>query len=161
MLNLQEISDQMEIIQVIQRYAGALDKKDFVLLRNVFTADAQLIYVMGEVRVECSMLQADDFFKPRLVKCCWTSHLVSNPLIQLQGDRAHASSRFTATHMQIRDDGSPNTWIVSGHYEDELMREPEGWRIRKRVTNAPYEEGILLTEGGREFKEAQLVEDAD
>src|SRR5205823_4576544 len=83
---------------------------------------------------------------------------------QRSGDRAHgrsarASSRLTATHVQIRDDGSRNVWIVSGVYEDEFVREARGWRIRKRVTIAPYEEGEFLADGVREFASPPSLRD--
>jgi hypothetical protein len=160
MANIQEISDHLEIIQVIQRYGKALDEKRFDLLRTVFTEDAQLVYLLGKQLIEFPMQEADKLFKAFLTKCYWSSHLISNPVIELQRDRAHASSRVTATHIQIREDGSRNIWIVSGAYEDELVREAEGWRIRKRVTNAPYEQGAFLAEGVREFQVAPTVKGA-
>jgi hypothetical protein len=140
---IQELSDHLEIIQVIQRCAKALDEKRFDLLQTVFTDDAQLVSLIGEQRIESSWAF--------LTKCSWTSHLVSDPVIELQRDSAHASSRVTVTHIQLREDGSRNIWIVSGSYEDELVREAEGWRIRKRVTNFPCEQGAFLAEGVREF----------
>jgi hypothetical protein len=160
MATIREVADHLEIIQVIQRYAKALDEKHFELLGTVFTEDAQLIYLIGKQLIECPMQEADQTFKAFLTKCYWTSHLISDPVIELQGDRAYASSRVTATHMQIREDGSRNIWIVSGAYEDELIREAKGWRIRKRVTNAPYEQGVFLAEGVREFQGAPSVRDA-
>ena len=157
MMSLQEIADHLEIIQVIQRYAKALDEKHFALLGTVFTKDAQLVYLIGQQLLEFPMQDAEKTFKAFLLKCYWTSHLISDPVIELQGDSAHASSRVTATHMQIREDGSRNIWIVSGAYNDELIREAEGWRIRKRVTNAPYEQGNFLADGVREFDVAPSV----
>ena len=62
--------------------------------------------------------------------------------------------------MQIREDGSHNIWIVSGAYDDDLRREAGDWRIWKRVTNAPYEQGVFLAEGVREFHMAPLVRQA-
>lgn len=160
MANVQEISDHLAIIQVIQRYAKAIDEKRFDLLRTVFTEDALLVYLLGEERIEFTMQEADKTFGAFLTKCYLTSHLVSDPVIDLQGDRAHASSRVTATHMQIREDGSRNIWIISGGYEDELVREPEGWRIRKRECNGWYEQGAFLAEGVREFQLAPSVKGA-
>ena len=157
MMSLQEIADHLEIIQVIQRYAKALDEKRFDLLGTVFTKDAQLVYLIGQQLLEFPMRDAEKTFKAFLLKCYWTSHLISDPVIELQGDSAHASSRVTATHMQIREDGSRNIWIVSGAYDDELIREAERWRIRKRVTNAPYEQGNFLADGVREFAVAPSV----
>ena len=138
MMNIQEISDHLEINQVIQRYGKALDEKRFDLLKTVFTQDAQLIYLLGEQLFKFPMEEAVKLFKSFLTKCYWTCHLISNPVIELGGDSAYCTSRVTATHNQIREDGSRNVWIVSGAYEDEFVRESDGWRIRNRVANAPY-----------------------
>ena len=157
-MNLQEIQDHLEITQVLQRYAKALDDKCFNLLHTVFTADAWLVYVIGAQRIEASMPEAEQtLFRLFLTKCYWTAHLVSALLIELQGDVAHAASRAIATSIQIRKDGSRNMWIVWGGYEDDFVRTAEGWRIRQRVTNAPCEQGVFLAEGVREFQGAPPV----
>ena len=158
-MTTQDAADHLEIIQVIQRYVKAIDEKRFDVLASVFTEDAELVYLVGKQLIEASMKTAEATFKAFLWKCFWTSHLVSDPTIELMGDRARASSRLTATHVQIRDDGSRNVWIVSGVYEDEFVREARGWRIRKRVTIAPYEEGAFLADGVREFASPPSLRD--
>ncbi|MEZ4547165.1 MAG: hypothetical protein R3B51_05330 [Thermodesulfobacteriota bacterium] len=47
---------------------------------------------------------------------------------------------MTATHSDLRG-RARNIWIVSGAYEDDFVREAAGWRIKRRVVNAPYERG--------------------
>jgi hypothetical protein len=45
--------------------------------------------------------------------------------------------------MVTPDDNAP--WVdVVGHYDDELVRGPGGWRIRRRATNTPR----MITGGG-------------
>ena len=83
--------------------------------------------------------------------------LTSCPVIDLKGDEACASSRVTATHIQICEDGTRNIWILSGAYEDELVRHNAEWRIRKRVANVPYEQGFFRADGVREFPSAPTV----
>ncbi len=161
MKNIQEISDTLEITEVIQRYGKALDEKKFDLLDKVFTKDAKLAYLLGEDLYKFTMENGVEFYKSFLFKCYWTCHLISSPLIDFRGDSACSSSRVTATHIQIRENGSRNIWIVSGAYQDELVRESGGWRISKRVANAPYVEGSFLTDGVREFQEAPSVKDTD
>ena len=43
-LSLQEISDRIEIEDLLQRYTAAIDAKDWELLATVFTPDATLDY---------------------------------------------------------------------------------------------------------------------
>lgn len=160
MLKMQELSDHIEISQVIQRYGKALDDKNYGLLQKVFTEDAQLVFWLSGRLIELSMQQSDKLWREHLTKCSRSLHLFSNPVIEIQGDRAHTSCRSTATHIQIREDGSRNIWIVQGFVEDEWIRKPEGWRIWKRVSNNPYDEGAFLAEGVREFPEAPSGWDA-
>jgi|ERR1051326_835791 hypothetical protein len=158
-MTIEEITDHVQIIQVVQRYAKAIDEKRFDVLAGLFTEDAELVYLIGEQLIERSVKEAESTFKAFLTRCLWTSHLVSDPVVDLQGDRAHASSRLTATHIQLRDDGSRNVWIVSGAYEDDLLRDARGWRIRKRVTIAPHEHGMFLSQGVREFHSPPSLRD--
>ena len=84
MMSLQEIADHLEIIQVIQRYAKALDEKRFDLLGTVFTKDAQLVYLIGQQLLDFPMRDAEKTFKAFLLKRYWTSHLISDPVIELR-----------------------------------------------------------------------------
>lgn len=154
------VEDYIEICQLIQLYGKALDEKKYHLLNAVFTPDAQLVYLLGEQLIKLSMKESDNLFRKFLTKCYWTSHLISNPVIEIKGETAESTSHVTATHIQVKKDGSKNIWIVSGAYEDELVRGSEGWRIYKRIANAPYEEGNFLMEDVREFTTYQYVDES-
>lgn len=160
MYNTQDISDHVEINQLIQRYGRALDEKKYDLLKTVFAPDAELVYLLGEQMIKLPMSESDNLFKKFLTKCYWTSHLISNPVLEIRGDTAESRSHVTATHIQIKQDGSQNIWIVSGAYEDELVRLSGGWRIKKRIANAPYVEGEFLMEGVREYTACPSVDES-
>ena len=49
-LSLQEISDRIEIEDLLQRYTAAIDAKDWDLLGSVFTPDATLDYTLFSVK---------------------------------------------------------------------------------------------------------------
>jgi len=91
------------------------------------------------------------------MKCYWSCHLISAPVVEISGDSAYSTCRVTATHIQVYEDGLRNIWIISGAYEDDFVREAAGWRIKRRVVNAPYEEGHFVSEGVKEFPEAPGV----
>jgi hypothetical protein len=160
MYNTQNISNYLEINQLIQRYGKALDEKKYDLLKTVFAPDAELVYLLGEHLIKLPISESDNLFKKFLTKCYWTSHLISNPVLDIRGDTAESRSHVTATHIQVKEDGSQNIWIVSGAYEDELVRLSEGWRIKKRIANAPYVEGEFLMEGVREYATYPSVDES-
>jgi SnoaL-like protein len=160
MHNTQDISNHLEINQLIHRYGKALDEKKYDLLKSVFTTDAELVYLLGEQLIKLPMSETDNLFKKFLNKCYWTSHLISNPVLDIRGNAAESRSHVTATHIQVKEDGAQNIWIVSGAYEDELVRISEGWRIKKRVANAPYVEGVFLMEGVREYTTYPSVDES-
>src|SRR5690606_39490202 len=59
-------------------------------------------------------------------------HLVSNPQIEVDGDRATARSR----HLLImRGEGGQPVPMLTGLYEDELIRVDGEWKILRRVDN--------------------------
>jgi hypothetical protein len=72
-----------------------------------------------------------------------TYHRLSNFAIEVNGDTATARTYVHAVLMITPDDNG--LWVdVIGHYDDELVRGADGWRIRRRVTHTPR----LLTGGG-------------
>jgi len=160
MNNSEEISSRLEITELLQIYGKALDEKKYNLLKSVFTPDAELVYLLGDQLIKLPMSESDNLFKRFLTKCYWTSHLISTPVLDIQGDTAESRSHVTATHIQIKEDGTQNIWIVSGAYEDDLVHTPTGWRIKKRIANAPYVDGVFMMEGVREYTSYPSVDRA-
>jgi hypothetical protein len=59
---------------------------------------------------------------------------MTNLVIRVDGDRATARSYVHALLMAIPDDSA--SWVEAlGHYDDELVRTPDGWRIARRTTH--------------------------
>ncbi|MCA9811060.1 MAG: nuclear transport factor 2 family protein, partial [Candidatus Dadabacteria bacterium] len=81
MPNTEELSDYYEISQAVQVYGKALDEKRFGLLGKVFSKDAELIYLLGENVIKFKEEEAEDLFKSFLVKCYWSCHLISTPVV--------------------------------------------------------------------------------
>jgi len=154
MLTPQQISDHIEIAQLIQRYGMALDENRYELLDSVFTPDAFLHYEMVDQKTQGPYPMWRKLFASFLEPFYWTQHVFSDPIIELHGDRATSTCRLIATHVQIlRDpatsdqgpsDQKRNTWTVWGTYHDTLERTPSGWRIRERHFSSPHTEGEAL-----------------
>jgi uncharacterized protein (TIGR02246 family) len=59
-------------------------------------------------------------------------HLVSNPQVDVEGDRATARSRHL---LLMRGPGGEPVPELAGLYEDEFVREDGEWKILRRVDN--------------------------
>ena len=95
MLTPQEISDQIEIAQVLNRYFRAIDTKDWALLDSVFTKDAAVHYTTpGEI--ETTYEKIASIFPVFTSSFFFTQHDASQMLIHVDGDRAESSNSLRA-----------------------------------------------------------------
>ena len=154
MLDERATSDHIEITQLLQLYFHALDWKNYALLDRVFSADAELHYDMGAMgegakKDLSTMVKQFEAFNRVFA---FTQHIMGQPLIHCDGDRATSTTALRAVHVQVALDGSENTWVVYGFYEDLHRRTEAGWRIQKRYFRATHFDGKLLpAEGVRSF----------
>ena len=154
MTDNRRFEDELAIIHVIQQVARAFDEKlHDELLPKVFDDEASILYRLRGRRIDFSMPKGLALFKHFHDRCYWTQHLVSPHVVSIDGDTARAATPVHAVHLQIRDDGSHNQWVIAAVYHDELVRRREGWRIRSRKALCPYVEGDFLVDGVRLFPE--------
>jgi len=76
-----------------------------------------------------------------------TVHLLSNVVIELDGDSARASSRVQACHWFAATAGlgpvRASECVLVASYEDRLRRLPQGWRITHRQVTVGGPGGLL------------------
>jgi hypothetical protein len=124
--------DKSQIAEVLIRYATGIDFKDWALLRTCWTDDVDANY--GEVGQFAGADAITDLMKQLHDAMGPTYHRLSNFTITVDGERATAKSYVFAHLQAIPDD--PTTWVEAlGHYDDELARTPQGWRIARRTTH--------------------------
>lgn len=137
-MTLQEISDRLEIQDLIARYSYALDSRDFDALDELFTEDAVLDYTAtGAVRG--TLAEMKTFVANAFTMFAGTQHLTTQTMIRFDDDgtTAHAKS---ACHNPMVFDGDlkPKMMIVGLWYVDTLVRTPQGWRFHERVEELLY-----------------------
>jgi hypothetical protein len=131
-LSLQQISDRIEIDDLLIRYTVAIDTKDWELLDTVFTPDAVVDYTTsGGVKGDYPEVRA--WLAKALAPFEMTQHLISNSVVRVDGDAATA--RTMVFNPMGTDDGN---W-----YDDKLVRTPEGWRIAERFEEQAFFDGAL------------------
>ena len=136
---LAALTDRLAIVDLLHRYATGLDTKDWDKLASVFTADGVADYgALGGVNQGPAAI----------VKLCSgalggldaSQHIITNEVIELDGDRARARCYFQAQHVFTGAEGGDN-FLVGGTYDDEIVRTVDGWRIRHRTLTATWTDG--------------------
>ena len=139
MLSLQEISDRLEIQQLMVSYAHAIDARDFDRLDRVFTPDAYIDYrAMGGIDGHFPEVKA--WLRPALAKFPHYYHMMGNIDVTLSGDTARARTAcFNPMECPPPAGAGPGQVMFLGlWYVDELLRTPQGWRIARRVEESCY-----------------------
>jgi len=138
-----ETSDLLEIQQLIYRYAWLIDTRDFDGLDEVFAPGAEVHYnVFGGVKQSWPELKS--FLRMGLSLHRVTQHQMSNPLIELAGDRATARTYGNLVHVQELLDGKPAYAVQHAIYHDALERLSFGWRITSRRLDNLFVQGRFL-----------------
>lgn len=127
---LEQISDRLEIEDLIADYADAIDRGDIDALDHIFTPDAQIDYsAMGGAIG--SYPEIKQFLKKSLGAFKSTQHLIANYQIKLDGDRA-SGKIMCFNPMEFAGDKAPPVFFLGLWYLDEYVRTADGWRICKR-----------------------------
>jgi hypothetical protein len=141
MLTLQEISDRLEIQQLMTVYSNAIDQRNFERLAEVFTPDAYIDYrAMGGIAGRYPEVKA--WLGPALHSFPHYYHLIANTEIVLAGDTATARTVcFNPMEVPLPQGGS-QVMFLGLWYLDKLIRTPAGWRISERVEESCYSHNV-------------------
>ncbi len=125
-MDSRQISDELEIVALLNRYARAVDTKDWELYRSVFTDDAHIDY-SADVFVG-SLDRAIEFFTGLFSELVTMSmHHITNVESIIDGDTAQVRAMFY-NPTQFKDVAGTATF--GGYYHHDLVRTPHGWRSR-------------------------------
>jgi hypothetical protein len=136
-VNAGQLADQLAIVDVVNRYATALDTHDWDLLDQVFSSD-----VIGDFS-DHQLLGREavkDMIRGMLGGCGPSQHLLANHRVELDGDLATCICSVRASAAG-RGDDAQRTYELWGEYHDQLRRLPEGWRIVERSMRVSFEQG--------------------
>jgi 3-phenylpropionate/cinnamic acid dioxygenase small subunit len=138
-LELELIADRLAITDALYRYATALDNRDWDLLGEVFAPDA--VYTIGLHGEFTGPGAIGEKIASLIGGYEATQHLITNPVIELDGDTARATCYLRAMHYLPDQRTGGNTYEMGGTYSDDLIRTADGWRITRRVLNVAWRDG--------------------
>jgi hypothetical protein len=139
MKSQQELSDRLEIQDLITAYSYAIDFHRFDELDSIFTPDARLDFTatggiagrLGEVK---------QWLASVLPNFGGHHHLVATSQVVLSGDDATART-ICHNPMWFEDETQP-PMFVGLWYHDTFARTADGWRITSRVQQKGYLHGL-------------------
>ena len=139
MLSLQEISDRLEIQQLLIDYSTAIDRRRFDDLDRVFTADAYIDYtVFGGIAGTYPEVKA--WLAEVLPNFPVYAHMLGNVDVRIDGDTA--SSRTICFNPMVLPGENKQVMFCGLWYVDEFVRSPDGWRMTRRVEEKCFDKVI-------------------
>jgi hypothetical protein len=134
MLSLEEISDRLEIQELMVDYSSAIDRKQFDDLDKVFTADAYIDYrVTGGIDGRYPEVKV--WLAEVLPNFPAYYHMLGNFDVRIDGDTA-TSRTICFNPMVLREattEKQDQIMFCGLWYDDEFLRTAAGWRMTRRV----------------------------
>jgi len=140
--------DHTEITRRVYEYAYGIDTRDWALYRSIFADEITTDFSSYNGNPAAAMT-ADawvDGVKILFTGLDATQHSMSNPLVDLDGDRARCRMYMQAEHFFLNAEGSRD-FAIGGYYDDRLVRTSEGWKIEAVTLN------VLWSRGNRHIME--------
>ena len=128
---LQRLEDIQEITTLFMAYRRTLDERDFAAYSQLFAPDGEWAGNLGASKGPAAIekMLDDTAGQGFSIEAGEDFHLVANPDIHVDGDRATATSTWVFV---TRDADDRPKLSLMGHYKDVLHRTPEGWRFLRR-----------------------------
>ncbi|MGI9292860.1 MAG: nuclear transport factor 2 family protein [Pseudomonadales bacterium] len=147
-MSVQEISDRMEINNLLIDYCGAVDARDIDAFDRLFTTDAYIDYTaLGGIKGNLQEIKA--YLKKALALFSNSQHLIANSRVWIDGDEATARTICHNPMQLTQDDSSEYVMFFGLWYIDKLVRTEDGWRFKERIEERCYDFNVP-----QEFKAA-------
>ncbi len=128
----QMLVDRVDIIDTLLRYATSVDTRDWNLLLKAYTDEIEVDMLsigMEEVKT-MSAKEFGEMIERAVMIFDSTQHLLSNHVVNIDGDRATHVAYVQAQHFRM-EGAEAKAVTMGGYYSNCLIRTPEGWRINK------------------------------
>lgn len=128
-MSIELLLAEREIHRALVRFARAMDERDWSALDEILAEDATADLGTGPLAGRAAIVAQMRSF---LDECGPTQHLLGNPLIDVDGDRA--TSRIYVSDLHLgRGVRSHVTFSTLGDYHDRWRRQGGVWRIAHRT----------------------------
>jgi ketosteroid isomerase-like protein len=131
--SLRELSDRLEIQDLLLDYSHAVDRREWDALDAIFTPDATIDFrATGGAHGDLAAIK--EFLAKALANFAVSQHLIAPSRIKLAGDTA--TGRTMCHNPMVLDGGQ--VLFVGLWYVDRFVRTADGWRIADRTQELAY-----------------------
>ena len=141
MLTQQELSDRIEIGDLLTRYTRAIDLGRWADLDAVFTPDAHIDYTATGGTVG-EFPEVKQWLAEMLPMFAGRQHVIGQVDVSVDPDEATATAYFLNPLVLAQPDGAEQVWEFGGYYHHRLVRTPAGWRSRELVEELVWKRGL-------------------
>lgn len=144
--DINELADRVGVIDALYRFAAGIDLRDAALLSSSFAEDAMSDFgpAAAKAGFEYPVLKGRDIIVGALstsLSQLDTTHSVSNPRVELDGDKAHLEAIVEAQHLP-RTDHSRH-YLMKNRYDVELVRHEDAWVIQRVTIDNAWRSGDI------------------
>lgn len=128
-----ELKDRVEVVDALYRFGLGQDLRDRDLFGSAFTADAELDFrpAASKIGVASGLMAGRDTIVETVFGVLApvdTTHVVTNPRVQFDGDTARLTAIVEAQHL-LSADHSRHA-LLKNLYSVDLVRDGDRWLIR-------------------------------
>lgn len=138
----QEHRDRTAISDLLIRFAGSIDTRDWAAYRSCFADSIEVDYrslIGGEV-LKVTGAAWTERARQSFAGFDVTWHQSTNHVHRVEGDRAHCTAYLCAEHF-VNTEGARESWTLGGTYRTELIRSREGWKIERLALDVLWSRG--------------------
>jgi hypothetical protein len=126
---LDVLESKQAIVELLIKYCRGVDRGDLELLKSVYHSDAIDDH---NVAFSGNAHELAEFILPELTRSYPHRHAITNPLVELDGERAYCESQYTSSHRLRVDSKTVFDVEAYGRYFDIMERRDGVWRIAYR-----------------------------
>jgi hypothetical protein len=123
------LADRLAIIELCHRYSFAIDTRDWSAFRRLFTEDVVAEFIGHRTWTDLETWAT--YFEKSHGEMAGTQHLLSNEIVEVDGDRARLifyGLVRTCMPREVANDRQLGVW-----YDDDVIRTADGWRISRHT----------------------------
>ena len=135
------IVDRLEIEDLLIRYCYAVDDRDWIAYRKIFTSDAVIDdTVTGGVK--SGVEEHVTYLTRALSKILISQHAISTTLIDLKGDEATVRTHCSCPMVVDLGEGKRQVFFQGLWYRNRLVRTKGGWKIKELLEEGYWTHNI-------------------
>ncbi len=135
--------DKLAVAECVYRYATGVDTRDWAMYRSLFADEVEVDFSSFAPGLPPVTMAADEWVaeaEAAIRGLAATQHMMSNPLVELDGDRAQVTMYVRAHHVFDPDDPE-SYYTVGGYYRNRLVRDGGNWKLTRVNLNVTWRLG--------------------